>query len=468
MAERFDVLVIGSGPGGYVAAIRCAQLGMKVAIAERYATLGGTCLNVGCIPSKALLDVSEQYYRARTRFSLYGIEGGDGLQIHWNKSVEYKDKVVQRITSGVDFLMRKNKITVYHGHASFLSNEIVRIQSDDQSIDVQARHYIIATGSKPATLPNIPIDKKRIISSTEALSLTKIPSRIVVIGGGVIGVEMGSIFARLGTEVTIVEFQPRILPGMDDDISRELERQLKKLGITIHTRMGVQSAKVHARSVTIEAESLRGERQTFKAPLCLMAIGRRPYTDGLGLENTDVVLDPRKRIEVNEHLQTKVPHIFAIGDVIRGPMLAHKAEEEGIYVAEYIAGQKPHIHYHLIPTAVYTSPEVAAVGWTEKQLREKQIPFKAGTFNYRANGRAVASDHDHGFVKILADARTDEVLGVHIIGPKASELIHEAVVAMEFRASAEDIARICHAHPTYAEAVREASLDATDHRPIHM
>lgn len=465
---QFDVVVIGSGPGGYVAAIRCAQLGMKTAIVERYDTLGGTCLNVGCIPSKALLDSSEHYHNAQTTFGEHGIQV-DNLQVNLAQMIKRKQEVVNQNVSGIDFLMKKNKIEVFHGHGSFKNENTISVQTAKETIEVTGRYIIIATGSKPITPDSFNYDKKRIITSTEALNITKLPKRMVIIGGGVIGLELGSVFARLGTEVEVVEFLDRLIAGMDHDLGKELARVLKKLGIKFHLGhmvTGVQSTKS---SVTVEVKKRDSEDSfSLKADYCLVAIGRRPYTSGLGLEQVGIALDDKGRIKVNENLQTNVPHIYAIGDVIEGAMLAHKAEEEGVFVAEKIAGQKPHIHYHLIPGVVYTWPEVAGVGWTEEECKDKGFKVKVGKFPYKALGRARASMDISGFVKVIANADTDEVLGVHIIGARAADLIQEATVAMEFKASAEDISRISHPHPTYSEAMKEAALSATDNRPIHL
>jgi len=466
---NYDVIIIGSGPGGYVCAIRCAQLGMKTALVERYSTLGGTCLNVGCIPSKALLDMSEKYHVARHDFNDFGFEMTGDIKVHFDKFIERKSRVVSQITGGVDYLMKKNKIDILRGFGSFVDPRTIEVRAEDGTKNrYGAQHFVIATGSKPATLPFITIDKKRVITSTEALSLHKLPKSMSIIGGGVIGVELGSVYARLGTEVTIIEYMDRLLPGMDKDIGKELGRSLKKLGIDVRVKTEVTAVKATSRSVTVTVKNKKGDTEALKTEYCLVAIGRRPFTDNLGLDRAGVQLDDWNRVMSDDNMQTNVPHIYAIGDVTTGPMLAHKAEEEGVYVAEFLAGQKPHIDYNLIPLAVYTSPEVASVGDTEIELKEKGIPYKTGKFPFKANGRAVASSEATGFVKVLADEKTDEILGVHIIGPHATEMIHEAAIAMEFRASAEDVARTCFAHPTVSEAFKEACLAATEDRAIHI
>lgn len=466
----YDVTIIGSGPGGYVAAIRCAQLGMKTAIIERYNTLGGTCLNVGCIPSKALLDSSEHFHNAVEKFDLHGIDIKGDIKVNMKQMIKRKNEVVSQTSEGVRFLMKKNKIDVLHGHGSFVDQHKIKITAEDGSTqEISTKNTIIATGSKPITPAAFNYDKKRIITSTEALNIDKVPKKMLVIGGGVIGLELGSVYARLGTEITVVEYADRIIGGMDKDCSKELQRALKKLGFKFFLNHKVTSVKNTGRSVSIDAENNKsGEAVHFKADYCLVAIGRRAYTDNLGLENVGIQQDDRGRIEVDHHLQTNVPSIYAIGDVIKGAMLAHKAEEEGVLVAEILAGQSPHIDYNLIPGVVYTWPEVAAVGKTEAQLKNEGIAYKSGKFPFKALGRSRASTDTEGMVKILADKNTDEVLGVHIVGPRAADMIAEAVVAMEFRATAEDISRMSHAHPTYTEAVKEAALSATDNRPLHI
>jgi dihydrolipoamide dehydrogenase len=466
--EKFDVVVIGSGPGGYVAAIRCAQLGMKTALVERYKTLGGTCLNVGCIPSKALLDSSEHYHQAKEQFSEHGI-GLDNLKVDMPQMIKRKSEVVAQTTAGIDFLMAKNKIEVFHGHGSFVKENEISVKHDDgKETLLSAGKTIIATGSKPSTLPFITIDKKRVITSTEALELKSVPKKMVVIGGGVIGLELGSVYARLGTEVSVVEYMDSIIPTMDKSMGKELMRSMKKMGVKFLLSHKVKAVDAAARSVTVKADNKKGEEVVLKADYCLVSVGRHAYTENLGLENIGVSTDERGRIEVDEHLQTKVPGVYAIGDVIKGAMLAHKAEEEGIFVAEHMAGQKPHINYLLIPGVVYTWPEVASVGYTEEQLIEKGIAYKSGSFPFKASARARASMDTGGIAKVLADKETDEILGVHICGPRAADMIAEAVVAMEFRASAEDISRMSHAHPTFTEALKEAALAATDNRALHV
>lgn len=466
---KYDVTVIGSGPGGYVAAIRCAQLGMKTAIVERYATLGGTCLNVGCIPSKALLDSSEHYHNAKDKFASHGIDLKN-LKVNMPQMIKRKNEVVEQTCNGVAFLMKKNKIDVYHGHGSFVNANKISIAKDDgKTEEIETAKVIIATGSKPITPAAFNYDKKRVITSTEALNISKVPKRMVVIGGGVIGLELGSVYARLGTEIEVVEFADRILPGMDKDCGKELMRSMKKLGVKFHVNHMVTTVESTSRSVTVKYKKKdTEEEQSIKADYCLVAIGRRAYTDKLGLENVGIQTDDRGRVEVDAHLQTNVPGIYAIGDVVKGAMLAHKAEEEGTYVAEIMAGQQPHIDYNLIPGVVYTWPEVAAVGKTEEQLKEAGTNYKVGKFPFKALGRARASTDIEGMVKILADAETDEVLGVHMVGARVADIIAEAVVAMEFRASAEDISRMSHAHPTYTEAVKEAALAATADRALHI
>ena len=465
--SQYDVAVIGSGPGGYVAAIRCAQLGMKTAIIEKYSTLGGTCLNVGCIPSKALLDSSHHYEDAVKHFEEHGIEIPGEIKVNLEKMIARKQAVVDQTTGGIDFLMKKNKIDVYQGMGSFKDATHILI-SGEETIEIEAKNSIIATGSKPSTLPFITIDKERIITSTEALKLKEIPKHLIVIGGGVIGLELGQVYKRLGAEVSVIEYMDRIIPTMDASLSKELNKVLKKQKFKMNVSHKVKSVERVGDEVIVKADNKKGEEVEFKGDYCLVSVGRRPYTDGLNAEAAGVKLTDRGQIEVNDHLQTTAPNIYAIGDVVRGAMLAHKAEEEGVMVAEILAGQKPHIDYNLIPGVVYTWPEVAAVGKTEEQLKEAGVKYKSGQFPMRALGRARASTDIDGFVKILADAETDEVLGVHMVGARVADLIAEAVTAMEYRASAEDIARMSHAHPTYAEAVKEAALAATEDRALHI
>ncbi|MGB2513341.1 MAG: dihydrolipoyl dehydrogenase [Flavobacteriaceae bacterium] len=464
--KKFDVVVIGSGPGGYVAAIRCAQLGMKTALVEKYSTLGGTCLNVGCIPSKSLLDSSHHFETAEKHFSEHGIEIEGALKINFKQMIDRKAAVVEQTTKGIDYLMEKNKIEVFKGLGSFV--DATHVQIDGKTPEtIEAKNCIIATGSKPASLPFITIDKERIITSTEALKLKEIPKHLVVIGGGVIGLELGQVYRRLGAEVSVIEYADRITPVMDAGLSRELMKVMKKQGVKFHLSHGVTKVVRKGKTVQITATDKKGSAVEFEGDYCLVSVGRKPYTAGLNAEAAGVQLNERGQIVVNEQLQTTTPSIYAIGDVVQGAMLAHKAEEEGVAVAEMLAGQKPHIDYNLIPNVIYTWPEVAAVGKTEEQLKEEGKAYKSGQFPMRALGRARASMDTDGFVKILADAETDEVLGVHMIGARAADLIAEAVTAMEFRASAEDIARMSHSHPTYAEAVKEAALAATENRALH-
>ena len=465
--SQFDVTVIGSGPGGYVAAIRCAQLGFKTAIIEKYSVLGGTCLNVGCIPSKALLDSSEHFYNAKHDFANHGIIINDPVA-DLSRMIARKSEVVDQTTKGIQFLMDKNKITVFEGVGSFESATQIKVTKNDGSTEtIDSKYTIIATGSKPSTLPFITLDKERIITSTEALELKEIPKHLIVIGGGVIGLELGSVYKRLGSEVTVVEFMDKIIPTMDGALSKELNKVLRKQGMKFNLSTGVQSVERNGDTVKVTAKDKKGEEVVFEGDYVLVAVGRKPYTDGLAVEKAGVDLDERGRVKVNEHLQTNVSNIYAIGDVIVGAMLAHKASEEGTLVAELIAGQKPHINYNLIPGVVYTWPEVAAVGKTEEQLKAEGVAIKVGNFPMRALGRSRASGDIDGFIKVIADEKTDEILGVHMIGARAADLIAEAVVAMEYRASAEDISRMSHAHPTYAEAMKEAALDATGKRALH-
>ena len=466
--SSFDVVIIGSGPGGYVSAIRCAQLGFKTAIIEKYSTLGGTCLNVGCIPSKALLSSSHHYAEIK-HFEENGIEISGEVKVNLEKMISRKQAVVDQTVGGINYLMDKNKITVFNGLGSFVDATHVAIaKADGTSETIEGKNIIIATGSKPSSLPFIKIDKERIITSTEALKLKEIPKHLVIIGGGVIGIELGQVYLRLGAQVSVVEFMDRIIPGMDGSLSKELTKVLKKQGMKFYVSHKVKSVDRKGDVVIVQAENAKGETITLEGDYGLVSVGRRPYTDGLNADKAGVKITDRGMVEVNDHLQTNVPNIYAIGDVVRGAMLAHKAEEEGVMVAEILAGQKPHIDYNLIPGVVYTWPEVAAVGQTEEQLVASGIAFKSGSFPFKALGRARASGDLDGFVKILADAKTDEVLGIHMIGARTADLIAEAVTAMEFRASAEDISRMSHAHPTFAEAIKEAALAATDNRALHV
>ena len=464
----YDVIVIGSGPGGYVAAIRAAQLGMKTALVEKYYTLGGTCLNVGCIPSKALLDSSEHYHNAAHTFTTHGISLKD-LSVNLPQMIARKDEVVTQNVEGIQFLMKKNKVEVHQGLGSFVDAHTIQVtKADGSATNIQGKNIILATGSKPASLPFITLDKKRIITSTEALKMKEIPKHLIVIGGGVIGMELGSVYGRLGAKVSVVEYMDSIIPTMDSSMGKELQKSLKKLGFEFYLGHKVTAVQNQGKTVEVQAENKKGETVTLSGDYVLVSIGRKPYTEGLKLDAAGVALTDRGQIQVNDHLQTNVPHIYAIGDVVRGAMLAHKAEEEGVFVAETIAGQKPHINYLLIPGVVYTWPEVASVGYTEEQLKEQGKSYKVGKFPFMASGRARASMDTDGLVKVLADANTDEILGVHMIGPRTADMIAEAVVAMEFRASAEDIARMSHAHPTYTEAFKEACLAATENRALHV
>lgn len=466
--SKYDVTIIGSGPGGYVAAIRCAQLGLKTAIIEKYDTLGGTCLNVGCIPSKALLDSSEHYHTAANDFKEHGISIKD-LKPDFKQMINRKDKVVEQTCKGIDFLMDKNKVDVFHGLGSFIDkNNIKIVDSKKKETKIETDKVIIATGSKPNFFPGMEPDKKRIITSTEALSLKEIPKKLIVIGGGVIGLELGSVYARLGSEVSVVEFADSIIPTMDETMSKELTKVLKKQKMKFNLNHKVQNVKNKGKSVVVTALDKKDKEVTFEADYCLVAVGRKPYTEGLGLENIGISTNKRLQIEVNDKLQTSVDNVYAIGDVVTGAMLAHKAEEEGTFVAELIAGQIPHINYDLIPSVVYTWPEVASVGKTEKQIKESGVDYKVGTFPMKALGRARASMDIQGLVKIITNKETDEILGFHVIGARAADIIMEGTVAMEFRASAEDLVRISHPHPTYTEAVREAAMNATGDRAIHI
>lgn len=464
--DKYDVIVIGSGPGGYVAAIRCAQLGLSTAIIEKYSTLGGTCLNVGCIPSKALLDSSEHFQTALHDFDKHGIDINTP-KVNLPKMMERKNQVIKQTCEGVQFLMDKNKIKVYHGVGSFIDEQTILVKGDKEE-KISGNKIIIATGSKPNYFPGMEPDKNRIITSTEALSLKEIPKHMIVIGGGVIGLELGSVYGRLGSEVTVIEFQDGLIPTMDKTLGKELMKILKKEGFKFLFNHAVQRVSSSKNGVRLEVKNKKGEIINVEGDYCLVAVGRKAYTNQLGLENTNIETDKVGRIVTDHNLQTASPNIYAIGDVVKGAMLAHKAEEEGVYVAELIAKQKPHLDYNLVPGVIYTWPEVAAVGKTEEELKANDVAYKVGQFPIRALGRARASMDIQGVIKIISDQHTDEVLGVHMIAPRAADLIMEAVVAMEYRASAEDIARICHPHPTYSEAVKEAALSATAARPLHI
>lgn len=468
MSQEFDVVVVGSGPGGYVCAIRLAQLGFKTAIVERYNSLGGTCLNVGCIPSKALLDSTERYHETVSTHAVHGIEVKN-VKLNFKTMIDRVQDVVNQNSSGVKYLMDKNKITVFHGHGSFENEKTLSIKSEKETTKITFKNAIIATGSKPSSLPGIEIDKKRIITSTEALKMSEVPKHLVVIGGGVIGLELGSAYKRIGSEVSVVEFGDNIIGTMDNELSKNLQRVLKKDGMDFYLSHQVKEVKNAGKEVILKVlDRKKNETIEIKGDYCLVAVGRRPYTDNLGLEKIGITLDERGRIPVDESLKTKHSHIYAIGDVIKGPMLAHKAEEEGVFVAEHLAGQRPHIDYNLIPGVVYTWPEVSSVGKTEEELKASGTAYNKGSFPFKALGRARASNENDGFIKVLTDKSTDTILGVHMFGARCADLIAEAVLAMEYRASAEDVARTCHAHPTYSEAFKEACLQATGNRAIHI
>lgn len=464
----YDVVVIGSGPGGYVCAIRCAQLGFKTAIIEKYDTLGGTCLNVGCIPSKALLDSSEHFHNAEKNFEKHGIKINQP-KADMKQMIQRKRDVVSQTCDGVQYLMDKNKIDVHTGMGSFVDANTISIQpAEGEAKTITGKNIVIATGSKPNYFPGMEPDKDRIITSTEMLELEEVVENLVVIGGGVIGLELGSVQARLGANVQVVEFADRIIPTMDGTLSKELTKVLKKEGFKFSFKTKVQKVENTGKGVKVTALDKNDKEVVFEGDYCLVAVGRKAYTDGLGLDKVGIKTDNRGCVEINDHLQTSVPNIYAIGDVVRGAMLAHKAEDEGVVVAELLAGQKPHIDYNLIPGVVYTWPEVAAVGKTEEQLKEAGVNYKVGSFPVKALGRARASMDIMGVVKVLADAETDEVLGVHMVSARAADMIMEAVTAMEYRASAEDMARICHPHPTYTEATKEAAMAATADRAMHI
>ena len=467
MEKNFDIVVIGGGPGGYVCAIRAAQLGLKAACVESRGALGGTCLNAGCIPSKSLLNLSENFHKAKKDFNKQGIEI-DGIKLNIEKMMSNKNKSIQVLTKGVEFLFKKNKVTYFIGKGVLFSkNDIVVYESDNKKTKITAKNIVIATGSEATSLPGINVDEKNIVSSTGALSFNKVPKRLAVIGGGYIGLEMGSVWSRLGSEVTVIEYLDYITPGMDREISNEFQKILTKQGLKF--KLGCKVDKVNNKDnlVSIEYTDVKkSKKEIIEVDKVLVSVGRKPYTEGLNLAKIGVKKDKKGRIEVNDKLQTSVENIYAIGDVIKGPMLAHKAEEEGIAVAEILAGQAGHVNYDVIPGVIYTSPEVATVGKTEEQLKEENRSYKVGKFPFLANSRAKVNNETDGFVKILADSNNDKVLGVHIIGPHCGDMIAEMALAMEFGASSEDIARTCHAHPTHTEAIKEAAL-AVDKRPIH-
>ncbi len=464
--DSFDLVVIGGGPGGYVCAIRAAQLGLKTACVESRGTLGGTCLNIGCIPSKSLLNLSENFHKAKKDFNNQGIEI-DGIKLNIEKMMSNKNRSVQVLTKGVEFLFKKNKVTYIKGKGVLFSKNDIIVYENNQKKSYKAKNIVIATGSTVTPIKGIEIDEKNIISSTGALSLKVVPKKLAIIGGGYIGLEMGSVWSRLGSEVTVIEYLDHITPGMDREISDEFKKILSKQGINFKMSSRVNKVKNLNSSVSLNYTDLKNSKEeTLEFDKVLVSVGRKPYTEGLNLSKIGVIKDNKGRIEVNSKLQTSIKNIYAIGDVIKGPMLAHKAEEEGIAVAEILAGQAGHVNYDVIPGVIYTSPEVAAVGKTEEQLKEEKKSYKVGKFPFLANSRAKVNNETEGFVKILADSETDKVLGVHIIGPHCGDMIAEMALAMEFGASAEDIARTCHAHPTHTEAIKEAAL-AVDKRPIH-
>ena len=466
--SNFDVVVIGSGPGGYVGAIRCAQLGFKTALIEKYDTLGGTCLNVGCIPSKALLDSSEHYFKAQKEFEEHGILTGK-LSLDFTKMVSRKTNVVDMTVKGIDFLMKKNNITVLRGVGSFDSANKINVTDQEGNVSqIEAKYTIIATGSKPASLPFIKLDKERVITSTEALSLKEVPKNLLVIGGGIIGLELGSVYTRLGSKVTVIEYADKIGGAMDSEVCRELQRVLKKQGMDIQTSMKVNFVERKGKTVTVKALDSQDKEVVFEGDYCLVAVGRKPYTEGLGLDKIGLATDDRGRIPTDKNLMTNCANVYAIGDVVAGPMLAHKAEEEGVYVAEILAGQKPHLNHHLIPGIAYTWPEAAGVGKTEDELKIDGTPYKSGKFPFRASGKARAANDLDGFVKVLAHQETDEILGVQMIGARVADMIMQGAIAMTYRGSAEDIAITCFGHPTFSEAFKEAALDATAKRAIHI
>ena len=464
MSEKFDVTVIGGGPGGYVCAIRLSQLGLKTACIEFRGSLGGTCLNVGCIPSKNLLNFSENFHKAKN-FTNIGIEVGE-VKLNLSKMMKNKDKAVADLTKGIEFLFKKNKVTYFKGKGSFKSSNEISILADNKETVIQTDKTIISTGSEPVSIPGIDFDEEKILSSTGALSISKLPKKMIIVGGGYIGLEMGSVWSRLGTQVEVVEYLDHITPGMDKEVSKEFEKILKKQGIKFHLNTKVEKINKNKNGVSINTLDKSNKKNTIEADVVLISVGRRPFTKYLNLEKIGVQTDKKGMVKVNKNFETNIKNIYAIGDVIDGPMLAHKAEEEGIAVAEIIAGQSGHVNYDVIPGVIYTTPEVAYVGKTEEQLKVNKTNYKVGKFPFLANSRAKAINEPEGFVKILADTKTDKVLGVHIIGPHAGEMIAEMSVAMEFGASSEDIARTCHAHPTFSEAIKEAAL-SVDKRQIH-
>ena len=464
MSQKFDAIVIGGGPGGYVCSIRLSQLGLKTACIESRGSLGGTCLNIGCIPSKNLLNFSENFHKAKN-FEKIGIEVGQ-VKLNLDKMMKNKEKAVGILTKGIEFLFKKNKVTYFKGIGAFKSINEISILAEGKETTIQSDKIIISTGSEPASIPGIEFDEEKIISSTGALSLSKLPKKMVIVGGGYIGLEMGSVWSRLGTQVEVIEFLDHITPGMDREVSREFEKILKNQGIKFQLNTKVEKITKSKNFVSIDTADKEKKKNKIEADVVLISVGRKPHTKGLNLNNVGIKTDEKGRIKVNKNFETNIKNIFAIGDVIKGPMLAHKAEEEGIAVAELIAGQSGHVNYDIIPSVIYTSPEVASVGKTEEQLKENKNNYKVGKFPFAANSRAKVIDEPEGFVKILADATTDKVLGVHIIGPHAGEMIAEMSVAMEFGASSEDIARTCHAHPTFSEAIKEAAL-SVDKRQIH-
>jgi dihydrolipoamide dehydrogenase len=464
--NNFDVVIIGSGPGGYVCAIRMAQLGFKTAIVEKYNTLGGTCLNVGCIPSKALLDSSEKFHEANHSFDIHGIDVTPKLDI--SKMMKRVQNVVDTTCGGVKYLMDKNKITTFFGHGSFIDKNTVNVKTADGDIQLKTKNTVIATGSKPTSFPGMEIDKKRVITSTEALKLQEVPKHLIVIGGGVIGLELGSVYKRLGAKVSVVEYADGIIAMMDKELGRNLQKVLKRDGIDFYLSHQVSKVENTGDGVKVMAKNMKKDQDVIlEGDYCLVSVGRKPYTDNLGLDKIGITVDERGRIPTDNHLKTSVEGVYAIGDVVKGAMLAHKAEEEGVFVAEQLAGQIPHMNYDLIPGVIYTWPEVAAVGKSEEELKAAGVKYKKGSFPFKALGRARASEESDGLIKVLADPVTDEILGVHMIGPRCADMIAQAVLAMEFKASAEDVARVCHAHPTYTEAFKEACLAATDNRALH-